>query len=1123
MVNLGLEENYNILSKNISHFNQNIVNTNQISEDEFYAQQQEIYDKMKNNINNIKIPQQNIFNNTKIPSNLDIANFHDPNPVENNHTINNYNVNHMPINLPQNIIKNNLSNLNPNINSSIPLVQSKPIIPNKNVNNNFNISNQKNDADFNNNILNQIMSQDKENVNILNFFCPNFHNNLLWSGEMRECQECESFNYGFYCDIDSYFVCFKCVDYKIQKNCPHNHELKWVANKKCFNCSEYNFCMFCEKENYSVCYRCYNYDFKQTTCPNKHDFKYFNFKSCFLCKKKNKCLGCEKDDFYLCLCNISKDLNNNLNVNNSIQETISQSNLCSVFRFVSRFQFKKQYCILGHPMVWRRSQNVCFRCEETNQMGLFCEQCDTYSHCVDCYEFKYPIIDCPNNHGSKHYKWISEKKECLRCRKNHTGYCCIKCDYFICRRNCVNSIIKKYSGKDRQFFFNVNLKEELVLDRLDLNEAVFPDDDKNSFIDNSIRDFRIDDLNNSINSFNPRMLTKRPDSDNKRNLITKNSAGSANQETKLNNSLGNINATEAGKTYSIPTGNKIVTSNAQGRVIYENKNYIPSNSSQNQQTNLLPNYNSANIIASNENKTTTIVYNHNHHPMTIVGSANPNTHYITSAGNQKTTNINNNTGNTFNNNSVANTYANFNHSTTPANNLVSLTESKNAYFVSSGAPSSNITSTPATTFGVSNNLINNNINYHKLQEKTVNETSNTNNLTNNNTSIKPQLQSYQYVSNNSYVSQNLKMKVLDEKYIISTGKNEKLLLYNYLNGNLIKTINLDDPAITLHCDVKKILIDASCLVNQSLLVIFFSNGIVYVVDINNDKTKPECYNLLASNIHCILKISDTLFLIGLDSQVGFWEFRSYMVSRKFEVKQMIGKIFHLEKTGFSNDKNASVANVINNHIPYSLNDLNENISKQKIISCDEKSIKVWTFPDFKFIKEIDYPQANLFYNLNSSQKSLLSFDKIFQILKMTEEKLFIYNNTLNSITLVDLETGDIIIDSKTFEKKALTQANYISKKLFSIDSYGNLVSYYEGVATLWDLNKNTIASGKMEKLNDSQGFYTNYDSLYGKVFIKKIEEILLPNKNIVDIKTTSLNSFATLEADGKVTFYDFQK
>jgi len=434
----------------------------------------------------------------------------------------------------------------------------------------LNIKNNPQIEDSSNNRNKLIMNNYPNEINSINYFislsknkelnmnnkkkvlCPNLHEDLQWSGEKKECQECENINYGFLCTVDSYFICFRCYEYTISKECPHSHELKWIGNKKCFNCCEVNFCMHCEKDNYSVCYKCYNYDFKQTFCPNKHEYKYYNFKSCFLCKKKNKCLGCEKDDFYLCLCNMNKNDN----------DTPNDLYDCSIFRTLPKYQFKSHNCILGHNLIWKKIENSCYRCENTSQIGLFCQICEFYSHCIECFEFKFPILDCPNNHGSQCYKWVSDKKDCLRCKKHHTGYYCSKCEYFLCRKNCVNTIIKKFTGKDRPNIDEQNIKNELVLERLNPNQNLFSEDDKNSFMDCSIRDIKLEDLNQSTNSINIHLIRK-PDldfykheinkGDNKVTILkTNESLTKENESNNILNEFPNKRVLNINKSYQNP-------------------------------------------------------------------------------------------------------------------------------------------------------------------------------------------------------------------------------------------------------------------------------------------------------------------------------------------------------------------------------------------------------------------------------------------------------------------------------------------------------------------------------------------------------------------------------------------
>lgn len=905
--------------------------------------------------------------------------------------------------------------------------------PSKPQNNNINdINNLK----FFLNLNNTNAQFNESNKNVL---CPNLHGNLLWSGEKKECQECENFNYGFYCAVDFYFICFKCYDYSILQTCPHDHELKWVSNKKCFNCCEFNFCMHCEKDNYSVCYKCYNYDFRQTVCPNKHELKYYNFKSCFLCKKKNKCLGCEKDDFYLCLCNLNK------------YETEVPIDLesCSVFRTVPLFQFQSNNCIVGHNLIWKKMDNTCYKCESTSQIGLFCELCEFYSHCIECYDFKFTILDCPNGHGNQCYKWISEKKECLRCKKTHTGYYCTKCEYFICRKNCVNSIIRKFTGKDRPAINTQNLKNELLLERLNPNNAIFADDDKNSFIDCSLRDIRIDDLNQSMNSLNL-VSARRHESDYRQDSNKQLNKGnqSLNKEHEFNNlltespnhrvSFGSVSASNPQiSNFSIDENknlNKIYASGAnylnllKGESILSSVNKIyesNKNAYLNQANNAVSI--TKNYIAGNEERAANISYNQ------FSNSNKININDVSFRPNQASTNLE---SNRINDNAEAKKY--YTNSEYGSNHIVS-----------SGNPR-----VPANIYSSSQNS------FHSSASK--------------------------------YLNKDLiqKVKVLDEKYIAASTQDCNIAIWNYLNGNFYKNVKIDAESY------KEIIFDSLMIINEFYLLILYSNGNLSLYDVRVEG-KAEVYNLDIGQCYSLLRLLDNYFVIGGDSKMFTWCFRSASIDRIIQYNKMACKIFFLEK-------------------------LNMKSNILRILSCDEKSIKLWNQHDFSFIKEIEYPQSNLFYNLSFEQKNLLSFDRILSVLKITDDKAIIYNQTLNTISLLDLETCECVNDSKTFEKR-IVDLGSTSKRIFSTDKFGNLVSLVDGIATLWELDINQ-ANSKSVKNNDSNtSYYSSYESLYGKVFLKKIEEVNLNSKDVCDLKLLHSISFVTIDGESKVTFWDFNK
>jgi len=886
------------------------------------------------------------------------------------------------------------------------------------------------------------------NENNKNFLCPNLHGNLLWSGEKKECQECENFNYGFYCSIDFYFVCFKCYDYSILKTCPHNHELKWVSNKKCFNCSEFNFCLHCDVDNYSVCYKCYNYDFSQTVCPNKHEFKYFNFKSCFLCKKKNKCLGCEKDEFYLCLCNMNKNASENENNFDS----------CSVFKTVPQFQFQTNKCILGHDLIWKKMDSSCFKCETTSHIGLFCEVCAYYSHCIECDDFKFSILDCPNSHGNQSYKWISEKKECLRCKKTHTGYFCTKCEYFICRKNCVNSLIRKFTGKDRPAINTQNLQKELMLDRLNSENAIFIDDDKNSFIDCSLRDIRIDDLNQSMNSLN--LISAR-----RHDNYTKDS----NRQLKENQSF--IKEHEINNVFM----------ESQNPRLNQGSNFA----SKPQITNFMieDNKNINNIFTSGANYLNLLKGESMLNSVNKIYETNKNS-YLSSgqfaAGlNQASTTLSFTKNNTADNQPPRLEYNNYQSYNPNINNANNFSYRPNPQFNN-----------------LEINKIYNNSNTDGKKYLTNSEHGTNDIVSSGNPRVQTNFYSLNnnilYSPNSKYLYKDFiqKVRVLDEKYVAISTQDFNVAIWNYLNGIFYKNIKIEAEYY------KEIIFDSMIIVNEFYLLILYSNGHLSLHDIKNDG-KAEIFKLEIGPSYSLLRISENYFVLGLDSKMVCWCFRSATIDMIIQYSKMAGKIFYLEK-------------------------LNMKSNNLRILSCDEKSIKLWNQNDFSFIKEIEYPQSNLFYNLSFEQKNMLSFDKILTILKVTDDKAIIFNQTLSTISLLDLETSEYINDSKTFEKRQVDHGS-ASKRIFSTDMFGNLVSFVDGIAILWELDFNQSSSKPVKNNNLNSSYYSNYESLYGKVFLKKIEEINLNSKEIYDLKLLHSISFVTIDNESKVNFWDFHK
>lgn len=156
----------------------------------------------------------------------------------------------------------------------------------------------------------------------------------------------------------------------------------------------------------------------------------------------------------------------------------------------------------------------------------------------------------------------------------------------------------------------------------------------------------------------------------------------------------------------------------------------------------------------------------------------------------------------------------------------------------------------------------------------------------------------------------------------------------------------------------------------------------------------------------------------------------------------------------------------------------------------------------------------------------MSFDKILTILKISENNLIIYNQVLHSLSKINLETGDCKTDCKTFENKNTTD-NSIRTKLISTDKYGNLITYTNGIATLWefefDKTQNVQNYQKSPNNNITSPYFTSLETMNQNSFIKKIEELNLGVKDISTLKCISSGSFVTMNTNFKIAFWDFKK
>ena len=200
---------------------------------------------------------------------------------------------------------------------------------------------------------------------------------------------------------------------------------------------------------------------------------------------------------------------------------------------------------------------------------------------------------------------------------------------------------------------------------------------------------------------------------------------------------------------------------------------------------------------------------------------------------------------------------------------------------------------------------------------------------------------------------------------------------------------------------------------------------------------------------------------------------------------------------------------------FQIENLDNNFKEIKFLSCDEMSIKLWNNVDYDLLKDIEYPQGKLYSNLSFGKNNDFSFEKIFKIFKISNEKLIIYNSIFNNLFLLFLETGEFILDNKTLEN-IIQKTELNSKKLIlSVNSIGNLICYFEDSVILWELDMDAIAQ-------DSTSFFIIHDVLGKKIF-KKIIETKIGNQDILDLKILTHNSFTSISSEYQVIFWDFRK
>ncbi len=110
-------------------------------------------------------------------------------------------------------------------------------------------------------------------------------------------------------------------------------------------------------------------------CPNSHILKWVNKeKTCAVHSKSTKpLLGCDKDNYYLCLEKCLKD----------------------------KITFTNEFCLLDHYLMWFNSGFTCVKCNVQTKYGFTCKQCESFTQCLDCSDFKFSTHLCPSKHELK--------------------------------------------------------------------------------------------------------------------------------------------------------------------------------------------------------------------------------------------------------------------------------------------------------------------------------------------------------------------------------------------------------------------------------------------------------------------------------------------------------------------------------------------------------------------------------------------------------------------------------------------------------------------------------------------------------------------------------------------------
>jgi len=277
--------------------------------------------------------------------------------------------------------------------------------------------------------------------------------------------------------------------------------------------------------------------------------------------------------------------------------------------------------------------------------------------------------------------------------------------------------------------------------------------------------------------------------------------------------------------------------------------------------------------------------------------------------------------------------------------------------------------------------------------------------------------------------------------------------------------------------------------NSNNLIILLTNGTILIKRIDIE-SEIEKFELDLNPSFSMTNIDEFDFLIGNDSFLSIWNYRGNSLQRKIVNEKIKGKVFFVDKFKVKTNKTL-------------------------LISCDERSIKLWDTLDISYLNEFEYPEGNSLSNI----LKLMPIEKIFNVLKLDEENLIVFNHSFRIISLVNLRKLNILNDSKTFDQRDINSKHkkIDQNKLISSDGFGNLIITSEDKMILYEVkstkeienDKKILTKNSLENINEMN-------------FLKKIHELDMSNSNINEFKHLNGDSFVTLSPEFKVEFWDFK-